>query len=64
MYVTSQKVRAESKKIPLDPPLQKGEAVELPGLIENLQGNTINAACIGQNALGLAPIGRGDQTNL
>jgi hypothetical protein len=30
--------QAESKKIPLDPPLQKGEAVELPGLIENLLG--------------------------
>jgi len=37
MYLTSQKVRAESKKIPLDPPLQKGEAVELPGLIEKLR---------------------------
>ena len=43
----------------LDPPLQKGEAVELPGLVEDLQGNTINAACIDQNALSLAPIGRG-----
>ena len=27
---------AESKKIPLNPPLQKGEAIELPGLIEML----------------------------
>jgi len=35
--VSSQKVRAILEKIPLNPPLQKGEAVGMPGLIEMLR---------------------------
>jgi len=36
-FVSSQKVRAILEKIPLNPPLQKGEAVGIPGLIEMLR---------------------------
>ena len=35
--VSSQKVRAISEKIPLNPPLQKGEAIGMPELIEKLR---------------------------
>ncbi len=49
-FVNSQKVRAVLEKIPLNPPLQKGEAIGMPGLIDMfLKSFNLHSAYVGHH---------------